>query len=89
MSRKRSEPSGSAYPDKEDVLCARCGCWHWQGGRCFADDETGWPTVMAVHRETARRATWSRATRAANDEEGLRAGSLTSVREIAMRRRAS
>jgi hypothetical protein len=26
------------YPERETVFCSRCRCFHWKGGRCFADD---------------------------------------------------
>lgn len=36
------------YPDRKTVDCRRCGCEHFEGGRCFAQDTHGWPIVRAV-----------------------------------------
>jgi len=36
------------YPDRPLTDCRRCGCEHFEGGRCFAQDAHGWPIVRAV-----------------------------------------
>ena len=49
-------PVTALYPDRKEVRCERCGCWHWEGGRCFRDDPKGWPIIQQQRRDEDRRA---------------------------------
>lgn len=51
---------GAIQRDDPTVYCQRCRCYHFPGGRCFADDETGWPIVQRAADIVAKAAYWER-----------------------------
>lgn len=38
----------SLYPERPEVFCKRCRCWHFADGRCFAKDPIGWAIIRPV-----------------------------------------
>ncbi len=53
----------SLYPERAEVRCSRCCCWHWGGGRCFRDDPVGWPIIQKAQQDERRRAETLKALR--------------------------